>query len=187
MIAVFVLSSLGLGFTIFYYMYKQVIAGTVQTKSQKISHITVLTLIYSFMMTAGYLLGNILESLMILQSHWISMALFFIIGMKMYRSIIKSKSGTWTFDTSNFKVLMLFSLSNSFDAFFVGIAIGIFAIYAWYFAFIFFAAMLIFVLLANTMARQKSATLSVWLFATLGSSFIGMNTIVILVWWLFFS
>jgi putative Mn2+ efflux pump MntP len=187
MIAVFILSSLGLGFTIFYFMYKQVVAGTVQTKSQIFSHISALTLIYSLMMAAGYLLGNVLESLMILQGHWISMALFFIIGLKMYRTIIKSKTGNWTFDTTNFKVLILFSLSNSFDAFFVGIAMGIFAIYAWYFAFIFIAVMLIFVLLANTMARQKTATLAVWLFATLGSSFVGMNTFVILIWWLFFS
>ena len=187
MIAVFILSSLGLGFTVFYFMYKQVIAGTVKTKSQIVSHISFFIVLYSLMMMAGHILGNFLASIMILQSHWISMALFFIIGLKMYRSIIKSKSGSWTFDTKNTKILFLFTLSNSFDAFFVGIASGIFASFEWFFALIFLAIMTIFVLLANTMARQKSATLSVWLFATLGSSFIGMNTIAIFIWWLFFA
>jgi putative Mn2+ efflux pump MntP len=143
-------------------------------------------LIYSLMIAAGYLLAESLSSLLTFSGHWLSMGVFFFLGLKMYRSIIKNKALNWTFDTTQPQVLFLFSLSNGFDAFFAGIGLGLFALFQPFFLLIFAAGMMIFVLLAWIMARRTSATLSVWLFATLGTSLLGMNMIVILIVWLFF-
>lgn len=186
MIIVFILTTLGLGLTLFYIMYKQVFGKIVQNITQLIVHLGVLALLYSIMLILGYLLSSSLVPIMRISSHWVSMGVFFFLGMKMYRSIIRSKAQNWTFDTSKPKILFLFGLSNGFDAFFAGIGLGFWTEYAAYYSLIFAAAMIVFLLLAWIMARRSTATLSVWLFATLGSSLLGMNTFVILILWLFF-
>jgi putative Mn2+ efflux pump MntP len=186
MIAVFILCVAGLGLTLFYIMYRQVFSRIVNNNIHFLSHLIMFPVIYTLMTAAGYLLATSLLPLLSFSGHWISMGVFFFLGLKMYRSIIKNKAQNWTFDTTQLKVLFLFSLSNGFDAFFAGIGLGLFAIFQPFYALIFAAGMMMFVLLAWMMARRESATLSVWLFATLGTSLLGMNTIVILIVWLFF-
>jgi len=167
-------------------MYRQVYGSIVKKNSHFAAHLLVIPLIYTIMISLGYLLGEILVGFMSFSGHWISMALFFFLGMKIYRSVIKTKSNNWTFDTTHPKVLFLFSLTNGFDAFFTGIALGLFAIFQPLYSLIFMAGMMVFIILAWIMAKRKTATLSVWLFASLGSSLLGMNIIVILIYWLFF-
>jgi putative Mn2+ efflux pump MntP len=186
MIPVFVLTLLGLCLTVFYLMYKQVYSGIVKNSYQLIVHILVLTVTYTIMAALGYAMSVLLVPLMNFSAHWISMAVFFFLGMKIYRGIVKNKSQQWTFDTGHLKVLLLFCLSNSFDAFFAGMGLGFWKEFPAFYLLIYAAAMILFILLARVMARRRTATLSVWLFATLGASLIGMNTIVILILWLLF-
>ncbi len=186
MIIVFILSFLGIGLTVFYLLYRQVYAGMVKTKTQIIIHILVFISIYSIMILFGYLLSQALSPLMKFSAQWLSVALFFFLGMKMYRQVKKSKSQNWIFDTTKLSVLFLYCLSGAFDAFFAGIGLGFFSEYAPFYLILFSSGLLIFLLFALVMAKRQSATLSVWLFATFGASLLGLNTFVILIWLLFF-
>lgn len=182
MIPVFILTLFGLCLTVFYLMYRQVYGGVVKNSRQLIVHIFVLTVTYSIMFALGYALSVLLVPLMIFSAQWMSMAVFFFLGMKIYRGIIKSKSQQWTFDTGHLKVLLLFSASNSFDAFFAGMGLGFFMEYKPFYLILVAISLLIFMLLSFIMARRKSATLSVWLFATFGASLLGLNTFIILLY-----
>lgn len=186
MIAVFVLSLLGIGLTVFYLLYRQVFAGMVKSNSQIILHVLVFIGIYTIMLLFGYLLSQTLSPLMKFSAQWLSLALFFFLGLKMYRQVVKSKSQNWIFDTTKLSVLFLYCLSGGFDAFFAGIGLGFFMEYQPFFLLLFSCGLLIFILLALVMAKQQSATLSVWLFASFGASLLGLNTFVILFSLLFF-
>jgi putative Mn2+ efflux pump MntP len=183
--AVFILCTIGLGLTLYYILYKQIYGGIVRSISGFLAHCFVFTIFYSMMISLGYAIARFLEPLLSFSSHWLSMALFFFIGLKMYRQVIKQKSLNWSFDTSQIKTLILFSLSNSFDGFFAGIALGFFMEFSWVYLLAFAAIMIVFQILAFVMARRKTATMAVWLFASLGTSLIGMNVIVVLLYWLF--
>ena len=178
MIAVFILTSLGVALTVFLLMYKQVFGGIVKTRSIFLKHILVITLLYVAMMLLGYGLATRLLPILPFGGYMISSILFVILGFKMYSGIRKGRKLNWTFDTSAMKVLLLFSLSNSFDAFFIGIAAGLYAEFQWIHLLIYALIIAFFIIMANVMARRKSATLAVWMVGSLGAALLIINAIV---------
>jgi hypothetical protein len=184
MIYVFILTSLGLGLTVFYIMYKQVFAGIVKNQGMMFRHVLVLSLLYTLMLVLGYALSVVIIPAMIFPGLIISSVLFFILALKMYTGILKGRKHQWTFDSSQWKVLFLFSFSNAFDAFFAGIALGFYDEIQWMLFMIFWAVIALMVFMAFVMARRQSANLSVWIVALLGSLLMGVNMIIIVIIWL---
>jgi len=184
MIIVYILCITGLALNMFSIMYKQVLGGAVKSKSSFVMHLFVFSVFQLLMLYTGYILSASLSPMMVLPTHWISMFIFFFLGFKMFAGIKKNKNIKWTFDTSQFKVLLLFSLTNAFDAFFAGIGLGFLTEYSISLFMVFFILIAVVLTLSLIMARRKSATTAVWLFAAFGSSLIGLNTIIILIQWL---
>ena len=181
---IIILCLTGIALHLFYLLYKQVLGRAVSSANKTISHIVVFTLLNCFMVFTGYYLATSLTPMMPQTAHWISIALFFFIGLKMTGNIRKGKSVQWTFDTSKFNILLLFSLTSSFDAFFTGIALGFYSEYSFIWFLCFAGFLILLLLMAKVMAEQSSATRSVWLIAALGASLIGLNAIIILIEWL---
>ncbi len=183
MLSVFILSSVGLGLSVFYLMYRQVYAGIVKSPSVLLRHILVLSVTYTLMFALGYALSVVIIPLLFFSGMIISSVLFFILALKMYSGIKKGRKHNWTFDTSVLKVLLLFAASNSFDAFFAGLAIGFFTGLQWFFFVIFSSIVILMILLANVMARRQSANLSVWIIGLLGAILLGANMIISVLFW----
>lgn len=177
----FIVFIVGISLIAFYFMYRQIYFSIIKTNKQFIIHTFCFTVFFVTMTYLGYLTSYSLKNTVGFSSHWISVAIFFIVGLKSYSNIQKLKSFNWTFDTNRFSTLIQFSLFRTFDAFFCGLALGFYQKFDTK-LFIYFSVILLIVfLLSKAMAKRSTATNAVWVLAMVGSLILGLNAFVILI------
>jgi len=181
---VLILTIIGLGLIMFNLLYRQVYYKAVNSPKQLAIHCLVFVLVSAFMFYIGYLTASSLVHHIGFAGHWLSMLIFFFLGMKMYKDSHNYKTSKSTFNTDSFKVLALFVFAHSFDFFIAGISLGFYYHYPNWIFLAFVLSMLFFIIMSYVMARRQTATLSVWLFSVAGSVIVGMNVFVILALWL---
>lgn len=182
----FIVFTLGISLLAFYYMYRQIYFSVVKNNFQYFNHIVVFTFFFTGMTYLGYITTNSLKSTVGFSTHWISMVLFFMLGLKVYSSIMKLKFLNWTFDTSKISSLIQFVLYRTFDAFIGGLALGFYIEYPSYLFLILASIIMIVSIIARTMAKRETATNGMWLIGMAGTLLIGLNFISVLLGWLIF-
>lgn len=165
----FIFLTLGFALTSFYMIYRQVMGKVIHDAKSVLLHTAFYSIILSLMLSLGWITSNALAPSVPFNPIWISVVLFFILGLKMYKNALKSRTSNVIFDTGNVRVLLMFSLLNAFDAFIAGVATGFVGDYAYIHLIIFLITNAIFILLAKLMASRSTATVSVWILAFFGA------------------
>jgi len=182
----FIVFALGIALLAFYYMYRQIYFSVVKNNMQFAAHLVFFILFFTGMTFLGYITTNSLKSTVGFSTHWISMVIFFMLGLKVYMSVMKLKFVNWTFDTSKISTLFQFILYRTFDAFMGGLALGFYMEYPLYMFWILAGIIMLVSVIARLMAQRETATNGMWLLGMAGTLLIGLNFISVLLGWLIF-
>ncbi len=107
-----------------------VILSSIQLR-QAIRIATVLAVFQGGLTVAGYFLGSVISNALKATDHWIALALFSFLGIKMIVEGLKKTNNNGTKDFSNTIVLLTIALGTSIDAFAVGISFALLNVMIW--------------------------------------------------------
>lgn len=178
---IFILSSVGLGLYSSYFFYRQVYFGIVRSPKEYFWHVGVMSASSTLLWAAGFFISDAITAFQANMS-WMSVVIFFFAGLRLFTNIKKTKTADWTFQTASFRTLLLFSLSVTFDAFFLGFAVGLLLERVLLFVPAFLIIVGILQVLAGRMAMRQTATLSTWLIGVAGVIMVGISSLITLAW-----